>query len=190
MFDQSININNAMECVIYTTQEGVADFRLPFMDKDNQKDRHITDFLSNLSITVCGPHPVGKSLAAELKEYFSGERKGFSEVPLILDEATEFQRRVWDSLKEIPYGERVSYEAFAMGIGSPHGARAVGQALKRNRWPVLIPCHRVVSKDGGLGGFSAGILWKEIFLAIERGYTGGHEWMSCPAKREKSNIHI
>ncbi len=100
-----------------------------------------------------------------LKDYFSGKRVEFPE-ELDLSSATHFQRQVWRLTKLIPYGETRSYGWIAKRLGKKKAARAVGQALARNRLPVIIPCHRVVS-DGGLGGYSGGVGVKRSLLRLE-----------------------
>lgn len=87
--------------------------------------------------------------------------------PLDLAVGSRFQRAVWKALLAIPPGQTRSYAQVAALVGRPKAARAVGQACGANPIPVLIPCHRVVSSDGGLGGFSAGIEWKKRLLAVE-----------------------
>ena len=91
--------------------------------------------------------------------------------PLDLAAGTPFQRAVWKALRTIPPGQTRTYAEVAGLIGRPKAARAVGQACGANPIPVLIPCHRVLSSDGGLGGFSAGLEWKKRLLAVE-GRTG------------------
>jgi len=83
-----------------------------------------------------------------------------------LARATEFQRRVWGVVAQIPYGETRSYSWVAEQVRS--SPRAVGQALARNPYPLLIPCHRVVGKDGGLGGYTGGLALKRKLLELER----------------------
>ncbi len=89
--------------------------------------------------------------------------------PLDLTAGTDFQRRVWKGLCGIPLGQTVTYAQLARGIGRPKAIRAVGQACGANPIPVLIPCHRVVAANGGLGGFSSGLEWKRRLLAREAG---------------------
>lgn len=84
------------------------------------------------------------------------------------EQATPFQRAVWEALLRIPVGETRTYGQLAAAIGRPKAARAVGQACGANPIPVLIPCHRVVAGSGGLGGFSGGLEWKRRLLAVER----------------------
>jgi O-6-methylguanine DNA methyltransferase len=87
--------------------------------------------------------------------------------PLDWTDATEFQRRVWEVLKRIPPGKTLTYAQVAGRIGNPRATRAVGNACGANPTPVLIPCHRVLSTDGRLGGFSGGLDWKYRLLEIE-----------------------
>jgi AraC family transcriptional regulator of adaptative response/methylated-DNA-[protein]-cysteine methyltransferase len=104
----------------------------------------------------------------ELAEYFDGSRRHFS-VPLA-PTGTPFQKRVWNSLLRIRYGETWSYEELARQAHQrPSACRAVGQANGRNQIVVIIPCHRVVNKSGKLGGFGGGLWRKEMLLDLERG---------------------
>ncbi|MFP3896245.1 MAG: methylated-DNA--[protein]-cysteine S-methyltransferase [Anaerolineales bacterium] len=104
----------------------------------------------------------------QLEQYFAGNRRHF-DLPLDLTaiSATPFQRRVWSATREIPYGTAQSYGELAESIGSPRAARAVGQALGRNPLLIVVPCHRVVRSDGGLGGFGAGLDNKRALLTLE-----------------------
>ena len=103
--------------------------------------------------------------AAELQEYFTGKRKAF-DLPLEPC-GTPFQRKVWQELCRIPFGEVASYGEIAARIGLPKGARAVGQANHRNPIPVIIPCHRVVAAGNKIGGYGGGIALKIRLLALE-----------------------
>lgn len=102
----------------------------------------------------------------ELSEYLDGKRKGFS-VPLNPN-GTEFQKKVWDALREIPYGERRSYGEIASIIGNKKAQRAVGMANHRNPIMIFIPCHRVIGANGNLTGYAAGIAVKEKLLKMEQ----------------------
>ena len=104
----------------------------------------------------------------ELREYFAGMRRQFS-VPLH-PSGTDFQLRVWNALKEIPYGETVSYGELAKRIGNPKTARAVGMANHCNPIPVIVPCHRVIGANGRLTGYAGGLDVKQKLLELERGY--------------------
>jgi methylated-DNA-[protein]-cysteine S-methyltransferase len=101
----------------------------------------------------------------QLDEYFAGERTRF-ELELDLH-GSEFQRRVWQALRKIPYGETISYGELARRIGDPGGARAVGAANGRNPVSVIVPCHRVIGADGSLTGYGGGLRNKRLLLELE-----------------------
>jgi methylated-DNA-[protein]-cysteine S-methyltransferase len=116
-------------------------------------------------------HPVLQQAALELGQYFMGQRRDF-ETPLRLD-GTEFQQRVWQALRAIPYGEQRSYGQLAAAIGLPSQAsRAVGTANGRNPLSIFIPCHRVVGADGKLTGYAGGVEVKRWLLAHELSVCG------------------
>jgi len=102
----------------------------------------------------------------QLEQYFAGTRETF-ELDLVLD-GTSFQQCVWSALREIPYGERVSYGELAKRVGSPGAARAVGRANALNPISIVVPCHRVVGADGSLTGYAGGEEIKQRLLALER----------------------
>lgn len=102
----------------------------------------------------------------ELDEYFSGKRKTFT-IPL-KTRGTPFQKQVWDALLEIPYGETRCYEEIAIQIGNPKACRAIGMANNRNNIGIIIPCHRVIGKDGSLVGYAGGLEKKIPLLELER----------------------
>jgi O-6-methylguanine DNA methyltransferase len=110
-------------------------------------------------------HPYLERLKEELAEYFAGNRSKFG-VP-IHEPGTPFQERVWAALREIPYGETRSYGELARSLGDPAAVRAVAQANGRNRIAILVPCHRVIGADGGLGGYGGGLWRKRRLLEIE-----------------------
>ena len=103
---------------------------------------------------------------AELKEYFAGERKKFT-VPVRLT-GTEFQKKVWAALEEIPYGGTATYGEIAARIGSPKACRAVGTANHHNPVPIIVPCHRVIGAGGSLTGYGGGLEVKAYLLTLER----------------------
>ena len=107
---------------------------------------------------------VGETIR-QLREYFAGRRSEF-ELPLA-PEGTEFQRTVWNRLREIPYGETISYGELAKRVGNPKASRAVGAANGQNPIPIVIPCHRVIGSNGKLTGFGGGLPVKEALLALE-----------------------
>jgi O-6-methylguanine DNA methyltransferase len=116
-----------------------------------------------------GPKSVGpavRRLRHELEEYLRGERKKFT-VPVEPSQGTEFQRKVWRAMRQIPFGKTKSYGELAREIGSPKASRAVGAACGQNPIPILVPCHRVLARNQKLGGFSGGLHWKKRLLALE-----------------------
>ena len=104
--------------------------------------------------------------AVELDEYFNGRRTMFG-IPLYIC-GTEFQRRIWEILLTIPYGERITYKDVASAYGNEHSVRAVAGAIGHNGISVLIPCHRVVGRSGCLTGYAGGLRAKEILLNLEK----------------------
>ncbi|MEU1627132.1 methylated-DNA--[protein]-cysteine S-methyltransferase [Streptomyces sp. NPDC020096] len=103
----------------------------------------------------------------ELNEYFAGTLRDFT-VPLDWSLSTGFNRRVLHELAEgVPYGAVVGYQTLANRVGEPGAARAVGVAMGSNPLPVVVPCHRVVESDGGIGGFGGGLEIKRALLALE-----------------------
>jgi methylated-DNA-[protein]-cysteine S-methyltransferase len=106
------------------------------------------------------------SLRRKFVDYFSGKKVIFKEKLDVIG-ATPFELRVWDVVYGIPHGETRSYDWVAKQVGSPKKVRAVGQALKHNRLPIVIPCHRVICKSGDLGGFSGGVDLKRKLLRLE-----------------------
>ena len=109
--------------------------------------------------------PLFEMARRQLEEYFAGVRQNFD---LPLDPGgTDFQRRVWRALLDIPYGKAISYKELARRVDRPKGFQAVGQANGKNPLPILIPCHRVIAADGSLGGYSAGLDRKGFLLDLE-----------------------
>lgn len=102
----------------------------------------------------------------EIRQYFSGQRRRFS-IKLRL-QGTPFQKKVWDALRKVPYGATVSYGELARRAGNPKAARAVGMANHRNPIPIIIPCHRVIGKNGSLTGFGGGLEVKQKLLDLEK----------------------
>lgn len=110
--------------------------------------------------------PLAEMLEKMLNCYLEGEAVDFSPIPLDFSGASAFQLRVWLETIQIPYGQTITYGELSRKIGLSWGARAVGQALKRNPVPIIIPCHRVVGR-GRLGGYSEGIEWKRRLINLE-----------------------
>jgi O-6-methylguanine DNA methyltransferase len=108
-----------------------------------------------------------KCVINELLDYFNGNQVNFKSL-LDLRIGTIFQRKVWEKISEIPYGELRSYKWIANKIGNPDAVRAVGNAVGKNPVSPIIPCHRVIRSDGKLGGFSSGIPLKKWLLKLEK----------------------
>lgn len=105
----------------------------------------------------------------QLDEYFKGIRKVF-DLPLAYLHGTDFQKKAWNALLRIPYGETRSYQQMAQQIGHPKAVRALGGANHRNPISIIIPCHRVIGKNGSLTGYGGGMENKEFLLQLEKRY--------------------
>jgi AraC family transcriptional regulator of adaptative response/methylated-DNA-[protein]-cysteine methyltransferase len=145
---------------------------LEFSDR-RMLEAQLTSVRQRLGPVLPGMHPLLAQLRTELAEYFAGARRDFT-VPLVYP-GTPFQVKVWDALRLIPYGETCSYEKLAWSVGAPGAQRAVGHANGLNRIAIVIPCHRVVNKDGKLGGYGGGLWRKQLLLDLERGERGALE---------------
>ena len=108
---------------------------------------------------------------AALRDYFRSGRHHFDDL-ILAPQGTPFQRAVWSALREIPYGATCSYGELARRVGRPGGARAVGAANRENPLGVIVPCHRVIAADGGLGGYAGGLERKRWLLAHEGALSG------------------
>ena len=117
--------------------------------------------------TVEGTSPMLDRLEAQLAEYFSGSRHDF-DLPIEMP-GSAFQERVWAELRRIPYGETISYRQLAERVGVANAYRAVGMANGSNRVPIVVPCHRVIAANGGLGGYGGGLAAKRRLLDLEAG---------------------
>lgn len=120
---------------------------------ENEKEQGIRSELSDKTVL-------------QLEEYFDGRRKEF-EIPLKLI-GTEFQKKVWNELLKIPYGETVSYKDIAIKIGNPKACRAVGMANHNNPILIIVPCHRVINENKKLGGYALGLELKRRLLELEK----------------------
>ncbi|MGD9833950.1 MAG: methylated-DNA--[protein]-cysteine S-methyltransferase [Piscinibacter sp.] len=109
--------------------------------------------------------PLLREAARQLDQYFAGERRDF-ELPLDL-QGTPFQQAVWQALQRVPAGHTCSYGEVAQALGAPAAVRAVGAAVGRNPASLLVPCHRVLGRDGSLTGYAGGVERKQALLALE-----------------------
>jgi O-6-methylguanine DNA methyltransferase len=142
-------------------------------EKNRHRGPHRTD--------GCDPCGAGRVLQA-----YSGCRpvapETLAAIPVDWDRARGFQRTVLKELAGISYGKTITYGALAARAGRGKAARAVGAAVSRNRWPVIVPCHRVVGAGGKMVGFGKGIAAKRILLAFEEKNLAAD--MECPRKRQ------
>jgi methylated-DNA-[protein]-cysteine S-methyltransferase len=151
-------------CGIAWTEQGVARLQLP------EGDRIATERRLRKTASQSGSAPPDVEQAiADVHWYLSGRSTDFSAVALDLANVGAFEQRVYALVRSIRWGQTVNYGEIARQMGSPHAARAVGQALARNPIPIIIPCHRILAKGHRIGGFSAygGRLTKERLLALE-----------------------
>ncbi len=109
--------------------------------------------------------PLSENALAEIKEYLEGKRKHFSRPKL---DTSTFEGQVLQATFDVPFGETTTYKKLAEKAGSPRAARAVGNIMRKNRLPLIIPCHRVLHSNGGLGGYAWGLDIKQWLLNYEK----------------------
>ena len=127
---------------------------------------HGIEFLDSDNCTAKSESPAIEKCIRQLDEYCSGSRKEFS-VPVKLD-GSDFQKRIWNLLMKIPYGQTISYLELAVRAGNRNVIRAAGHANGANKLPIIIPCHRVIGSNGNLIGYAGGLWRKEWLLRLER----------------------
>jgi len=152
-------------CALVKSDKGIMRILLPEPHRYVLYDRITGSYPASVLSNECFMEEI-----EQIQKYFSGQNPVFT-FKLDLRHATRFQTRVWEATSEIPYSEVRTYSWIADRIGNSRAVRAVGNALARNPVPVIIPCHRVVRKDGALGGFSAasGTDFKQMLLMLEKG---------------------
>jgi len=134
---------------IYANDNGITQIKIDDLPSD------CTEFITD-DIKKC---------IIQFDEYFEGIRKEF-DLNLII-EGTEFQKKVWSALSKIPYGKTASYKDIAISIGNPNASRAVGNANNKNKFWIVIPCHRVIASDGALSGYAGKEWLKEALIKFE-----------------------
>ncbi len=134
----------------------------------NQEGVLSIDFLDEAPPKTKEIHPSLNETIKQLDEYFKGNRMEFDVKIHPQLKGTEFQKKVWNELKKIPFGKTVSYRDIAIGVGNEKATRAVGNANRNNQIVIIIPCHRVVGSNGKLTGFGGGLWRKEWLLNHER----------------------
>jgi methylated-DNA-[protein]-cysteine S-methyltransferase len=161
--------NHTKEWMVYLSNTPVGPLRLYFSDQGLTALEFAGEGASPVAQHDAPPphlQPCIEAAKRELTAYFAGAPTDFA--TLTLDpQGTPFQRRVWQELQRIPRGQAISYKELAERVGKPKASRAVGQANGRNPIPLIIPCHRVIAADGGLGGYSSGLERKRWLLKHE-----------------------
>jgi len=169
-------IDDLLSCAVFKTAFGwcglvmargkVRSFYIGYASP-RQLKRHIRNAFGN---DICFKHSAAmKMIIQKLRSYCSGKKVSLSRVPMDWSSLTPFQQKVLRAAARIPYGSVDTYGGLARKIGSPRSARAVGNALGRNPFPLFIPCHRIIKGDGRIGGFSgiAGVPLKKKLLRLE-----------------------
>lgn len=133
-----------------------------------EEDEHIVGLYFEKQIGELKETKILMKAMSQLEEYFNGERKIF-DLPIKLI-GTEFQKKVWRALCDVPYGETRSYSDIAKAVGNKKAARAVGMANNKNPISIIIPCHRVIGADGKMVGYGGGIDKKVFLLDLEKKY--------------------
>lgn len=128
-------------------------------------NKKIGDVIPSKATRLKPSDPYLFNIFKQLREYFNRDRKKF-DVPLSF-KGTEFQTRVWNELKKIPYGKTISYKELALKLGNLKLIRAVGKANAKNPVPIVVPCHRVIGQNGNLTGYAGGLDIKEKLLILE-----------------------
>lgn len=153
--------NESGWCVITWSERGITELNFGLSRKGTARQ------MAGAAETNDGGAPAEiLTTVDELDRYFAGEKVKFS-APLDFGLSTTFQKDVWKAALKISYGKSASYREIAEAAGSPQGARAAGSALGANRIPIIIPCHRVLHADGGVGGYALGTEVKKGLLKLE-----------------------
>ena len=160
-------------CGLAWTEAGLTGVQLPEADPKQtvaRIPRHGAERVEESEV----PPQIAEVIAA-LKAFLSGEPTGFDGLQLDMERHSAFERAAYEALRKVGWGNTVTYGELAEAIGRPNGAQAIGMAMGRNSWPVIVPCHRVLGANGWLGGFSApgGIMTKKMLLAREGVYPDG-----------------
>ena len=161
LFDTEIGV-----CGVAWTESGLHCVQLPeaspsFTEKRLRKRGALPN--------PCDPPAPVSACIHKLREYFDGHATEFEEVRLDFSAISRFEAHVYQLLRQTKFGQTITYGTLAKQAGHAHGARAVGFAMSRNPWPIVVPCHRVLAASGKLGGFSAhgGVALKRALLRME-----------------------
>lgn len=156
-------------CGIAWSDDGICRFQLPERTPDKTKARLINERLRRRVAVEAKPPPFVQAVIEQVRAAMAGTRTDFSAVSVDLDGVPDFNRRVYDLLRQVGWGETVTYGELALRAGDKLAAQAVGQAMGSNPVPVIIPCHRVLAANRKPGGFSApgGLTTKQRLLELE-----------------------
>lgn len=157
-----------MESSYFIYHSPIGAYRVEYIGEAVVGVAHIPSSQSSVADDAyhCSQNSFTQVIARQLTEYFLAERKEF-DIAIDYSRCTPFQRRVYEQLLKIPYGQTRSYKQIATAIGDPNAARAVGSANNRNPIAILIPCHRVIGSGGALTGYAAGLDVKTFLLQLE-----------------------
>jgi methylated-DNA-[protein]-cysteine S-methyltransferase len=153
-------------CGLAWNARGLTRVQLPERSADHTEAR----LQRRPAIPATGPEPSHIAAAADaLRRYSAGSRESFADVALDFSTLSTHDAAIYRALRNVGWGHTTTYGALAAAIGEPHAARAVGAAMARNAWPIIVPCHRVLAANGAMGGFSAygGTMTKRALLALE-----------------------
>jgi O-6-methylguanine DNA methyltransferase len=135
--------------------------------KSKNRFKEISEFFKSKSIPLEHQRRKFQKEAKLFSKYFEGMKEDFTSLPLDFISGTPYQRKVWLETRKIPYGKTSTYKSLAETLNH-RGYRSIGQALSRNPLLIVIPCHRVLSSDGSLGGFTGGLELKKFLLRLEK----------------------
>lgn len=157
-------------CAIAWNDSGLTWLQLPERDRDATLARLHAKVNDAAEMTTAAPAWV-KDAVARVREHLGGKPQDLARIPLDVSRVTPLTAKIYRAAQAVPAGRTTTYGELANIVGSPGAARAVGRAMATNPWPVIVPCHRVVSAGGGAGGFSAygGLVTKQRMLQLEGG---------------------
>ena len=156
--------------LLRTTQQGI--YSLNFPGKKKFASRHPERSPASrgeVEGSRSGSLDSLRSLGMTIADYLNGKKRYFSKLKIDYSGRTLFEKKVLRALSQVPPGKVVSYGELARGAGFPGAARAVGSVMRKNRLPIILPCHRVLRAGGSLGNYSQGLSWKKRLLALEAG---------------------
>ncbi|MGL4667280.1 MAG: methylated-DNA--[protein]-cysteine S-methyltransferase [Saezia sp.] len=149
------------------TEQGLCMLEFPLIERINSHVNALTKALNTpVKLTNESKHPLFLSLREQLKSYFNKDLHNF-DLPLFFT-GTDFQKKTWTSLLQIPYGKTCSYSEQACAIGKPTAMRAVAAANGRNKISIIVPCHRVIGSNGSLTGYGGELWRKKSLLELEQ----------------------